>query len=100
MFFFAGLWDRDPDQSGNRAFTMVTTVPNEYVAKFHDRMPVVLADTEAEAWLGEEPLPDERLLALCRGLPAEALQHAELSAKLTITPPAKKAATDQGPTLL
>lgn len=82
-FFFAGLWEGD-------AFTMVTTTPNEFVSKFHDRMPVVLEDAEALDWLGEAPLPPDRLTALCRGLPSEALDFQELPPKLKITRPAKK----------
>jgi putative SOS response-associated peptidase YedK len=82
-FFFAGLWDGD-------AFTMVTTEPNAFVAQFHDRMPVVLHDSDALAWLGEEPLADAELQRLCRGLPAEALLHETLPPRLKITRPAKE----------
>ena len=95
-FFLAGLWDRDPDDSGTRAFTMVTTEPNDYVRPFHDRMPVVLGDDEAEAWLGDEPLPDAELMRLCRGLPSEALHHETLAPKLKITRPSKKEGPDEG----
>ena len=99
------LWDRDPDGSGTRAFTMVTTEPNDTVRPFHDRMPVVLGDDEAEAWLGDEPLPDAELMRLCRGLPSEALHHEALAPKLKISRPArperpaKKEKPDEGPML-
>ncbi len=85
VFFFAGLWEGD-------AFTLVTTEPNEFVARFHDRMPVVLADADADEWLGDQPLPADRLAALCRGLPPEALLHDELPPKLKVTRPEKKGA--------
>ena len=49
---------------------MVTIAPNEFVSWFHDRMPVVLDNSEAEVWLGNEPLPVDRLAALCRELPS------------------------------
>jgi putative SOS response-associated peptidase YedK len=84
MFFFAGLWDINPDGA---AFTMVTTEPNDYVRPYHDRMPVVLAESDWELWLGDEPLSVELLNGLCRGLPSEALQHEELAAKLKVTRP-------------
>lgn len=102
-FFIAGLWDRDPDESGNRGFTLVTTEPNETAARFHDRMPVVLSHEQAREWIGEEPLPDEKLMELCRGLPPEALAFEEIAAKprekLVIKRPEKKPPTDEQPTL-
>lgn len=95
-FFFAGLWEDD-------AFTMVTTEPNEFVAQFHDRMPVVLDDADALAWLGDEPIADAGLARLCRGLPADALLHEALPPRLKVTRPAKEPKPpepDAGPTLL
>jgi len=83
-FFFAGLWDTDPDGSGKRAFAMVTTEPNPFVARFHDRMPVILSDDEAPEWLGQTPLPPERVLGLCRGTAAEAMMHEEHAAQKKI----------------
>jgi putative SOS response-associated peptidase YedK len=68
---------------------MVTTEPNEFLSRFHDRMPVVLEDADAEEWLGDEPLPADRLAMLCRGLPSEDLEHDELPAKLKIVRPSK-----------
>ncbi|MEP6668955.1 MAG: SOS response-associated peptidase family protein [Chthoniobacter sp.] len=94
-FFIAGLWDNDPDQSGESGFTLVTTEPNDYVRPFHDRMPVVLSNADAADWIGEDRLPDARLVELCRGLPSEALIHEEIAAKLpeklTIKRPSKPA---------
>jgi putative SOS response-associated peptidase YedK len=108
-FFIAGLWDTEQGELAERTFTMVTTEPNAFVARFHDRMPVVLDDDGALAWIGDKPLADERLAALCGGLPAEALLHDEIAAKpksdtlppkLKVTRPSKKAAADEGPLLL
>lgn len=95
-FFVAGLWEDD-------AFTMVTTEPNPFVAQFHDRMPVVLDDGDALAWLGDEPLAGSDLAHLCRGLPAEVLHHETLPPKLKITRPVqepKPPAQEDGPLLL
>jgi len=89
LFFFAGLWEPIGD---TRAFTMVTTEPNDFVRQFHDRMPVVLSDDQAREWLGDTPLADDQLQRLCRGLPAEALDHETLPPKLRIT----KTGTKQG----
>lgn len=75
-FYLAGLWDTDPD--GTRSFTMVTTGPNELAAKIHDRMPLVLDDEGAREWLGHTPLRTERLQALCRPYPGEAMNAVPL----------------------
>jgi putative SOS response-associated peptidase YedK len=60
---------------------MVTTAPNDFVRQFHDRMPVVLADADVEAWLGDTPLPLPELERLCLGLPVDALDHLEIAAR-------------------
>jgi putative SOS response-associated peptidase YedK len=78
---------------------MVTTEPTEFVSRFHDRMPVVLEDADAEEWLGDEPLPADRLSTLCRGLPSEALNHDGLPPKLKIVHPSKAAPSDNSPML-
>lgn len=75
-FFFAGLWDTDPDDRGTRAFAIVTTSPNDYAARFHDRMPVVLSDANALDWLGSTPLPDERVIAMTRPPESDVMEHA------------------------
>ena len=94
-FFMAGLWEEN-------AFTMVTTAPNEVAARFHDRMPLVLSDEDALAWLGDSPLPPAELLRLQAGLPAEALLCEELPAKLKIARPSTtpSPASEEQPELL
>lgn len=77
MFFFAGLWDTDPD-GATRRFTMVTTSPNELAARIHDRMPLILDDDGAREWLGHTPLPPDRLATLCRPYPAATMQSVAL----------------------
>lgn len=80
FFFFAGLWDTDPDDSGTRAFTIVTTSPNDYAARFHDRMPVVLNDAHALDWLGSVPLPNDRVVALTRPPSNDIMEHSAIVA--------------------
>jgi putative SOS response-associated peptidase YedK len=72
-FFIAGLWEDEPD--GARAYSMVTTSPNALAAPFNDRQPVVLTDADAPAWLGSQPLPPERVVALTRPPPSEIMQY-------------------------
>jgi len=45
----------------------VTTKPNERVALLHDRMPLILAPSDYDRWLGEEPDPAD----LIRPYPAD-----------------------------
>jgi len=50
---------------------MVTTEPNALAARIKDRMPLVLDDDCAKAWLGHTPLTAGTLRELCRPFPAE-----------------------------
>lgn len=60
---FAGLWDMATLPDGTvPAFSLITDEPNELVRPYHDRMPVILADSDQ--WLSAsggladlEPLP-------------------------------------------
>ncbi|HWS47697.1 MAG TPA: SOS response-associated peptidase [Acidimicrobiia bacterium] len=57
---FAGLWEIWHDRSlGDdaprvRSCVIITTDANEILAPIHDRMPVVLAESEWSSWLDEE----------------------------------------------
>ncbi|MGE5281622.1 MAG: SOS response-associated peptidase [Chloroflexota bacterium] len=84
-FAFAGLctrkeWD-DPEDRGFDdgwlySCTIVTTTPNELVAKVHDRMPAILPGPEAEAaWLRPD-LSLEEAVAMCTSLPASRMDSA------------------------
>jgi putative SOS response-associated peptidase YedK len=55
-FTFAGLWDRwkQPDGKILNTYTIVTTEPNELLARVHNRMPVLLANQDALDWLNCE----------------------------------------------
>jgi len=77
LVLFAGLyesWRAGPEQ-WQRTFTIVTTQPNGLIAPIHDRMPVLLDDDVADAWLDPRredlealqrmlvPAPDSLLVA-------------------------------------
>ena len=49
---------------------MVTTSPNAFAARIHDRMPVVLAKRDWQTWL-DPKTPREKLDPLLRAWPAE-----------------------------
>lgn len=52
-FAFAGLWERwqSPDGSEILSCTIITTRPNPLVARYHNRMPVILPDGSHSLWL-------------------------------------------------
>lgn len=53
LILFAGLYEYWPSGPGQweRTFTIVTTDANEVVGRVHDRMPVILSDEAADAWM-------------------------------------------------
>lgn len=53
LILFAGLyeyWPSGPEQF-ERTFTIVTTDANDIVGRVHDRMPVILDEERADAWM-------------------------------------------------
>ncbi len=49
---FAGLWDMWDGPDGLiESFTIITTVANDFMAQVHNRMPVILDDSEWQTWL-------------------------------------------------
>jgi len=53
LLLFAGLyeyWQSAPEQ-WERTFTIVTTDANDLMRPVHDRMPVILSDEAADAWM-------------------------------------------------
>jgi len=75
LLALAGLWSswRDP-ASAARLYTctILTTDPNELVARLHDRMPVVLDPGDWDAWLAEAT-PRTELRSMLRPAPADVL---------------------------
>ena len=54
---FAGLWERwrEPDATEDMlSATIVVSAANEWMTKYHDRMPVILWPTEYDSWLSGE----------------------------------------------
>jgi putative SOS response-associated peptidase YedK len=69
-----GVWEgwRSPDGEVLRTFAIITTPANREMATLHDRMPLVLEETDWPLWLGEQegdpktllhPAPDGTLRA-------------------------------------
>ena len=75
LFAFAGLWDwwcdpKEPDAVPVEAFTIITTSPNDILADIHDRMPVIVAESDYQRWL------ENGSRSLLRPLPSEAIDIA------------------------
>ncbi len=63
-FWLGGLWERWVGADGGELETAVilTTAPNELMARVHDRMPVVIPDGLEQAWLEPDDGPSLRAL--------------------------------------
>ncbi len=95
LFAFAGLWTPARlDGERLETVTMLTTTANALVGRVHDRMPVILADRDAElAWLSTD-LDAAGAKALCAPLAPE------LMAVSPANPLVNKAGGPEGPELL
>jgi putative SOS response-associated peptidase YedK len=79
-FFFAGISDtwKHPDGYRITSFSIITTPPNALMADIHDRMPAILSDDAALAWI--DPRQDaEELVALLRPYEATAMEACAVS---------------------
>ena len=95
LLALAGLWStwRDPATAARLyTCTIVTTDPNELLARIHDRMPVVLDPADWDAWLAQATPPEE-LRSLLRPAPPEPLDAYAVS-------PAVNNVRNEGPELL
>jgi putative SOS response-associated peptidase YedK len=82
QFAFAGIWDRwERDGRSITSCAIITTTPNELLAEIHDRMPVILADEDQEAWLQTDSDPRD-LKALLAPYPAGAMKSFPVSEKV------------------
>lgn len=89
-FAFAGIctrkeWeDEEPGTESGWLYScsIVTTAPNDLVARVHDRMPAILPTAEAEAaWLSPD-LSVADAVAMCAPLPATRMSSAPANPKL------------------
>lgn len=63
-FALGGLWEswRMPDGNVLRTCCLITTGPNEIMLPVHDRMPVIVAPNDYEAWLTGESAEAQDLI--------------------------------------
>lgn len=82
VFAFAGLWERwkSPEGETIESCTIITTEANALLEPIHDRMPVILRETDYEPWLDIRIKGPEELQKLLRPLPAEEMKGHPVSA--------------------
>ena len=81
---FAGLWERWADRETSetvQSCTIVVTEANELLRPIHDRMPVIIAPEDFDAWLDASGGP-EVAQALLRPFPSGALEDHPVSTRV------------------
>ncbi len=75
-FALAGLWDRwlAADGSEIDSCTILTTGPNELLARFHDRMPAILRRERIDRWLDPALRDPTAVAGLIETYPADAMR--------------------------
>ena len=78
----AGIWDeRRSGETHKRSVSIINTTPNAELAALHNRMPVLLLDTEEQQrWLKTD-VPEE-IIALLHPPPDNVLEMYRVSEKL------------------
>lgn len=77
-FFMAAVFEK-PTSSRPATFAILTTKPNELMAKIHNRMPVILDDGEARRWLTHRELSSEEVGELTTPHPADDMEATPIS---------------------
>jgi putative SOS response-associated peptidase YedK len=75
-FAFAGLWEKwhSTDGSEVKSATIITTEPNELMASFHNRMPVILKPNTYTQWLHPSPISPNALQDLLVPYPTDEME--------------------------
>ncbi|MCH7689515.1 MAG: SOS response-associated peptidase [candidate division Zixibacteria bacterium] len=85
LFAFAGLWSLWKREDVEiLTYTIITTDANEYLKEFHDRMPVILNQSDESKWLDHQT-PSDELQSLLVPCAEERLEAYEVS-KLVNSP--------------
>lgn len=81
IFSLAGLWShwKSPNGEVIESFTILTTEPNELMAQYHNRMPVILPLDKEQVWLNPEFTNPVLLKGLLKPFPASLLDVAPIS---------------------
>ncbi len=81
LFAFAGLYDRWRSSDGEEllSFTILTTEPNPMMAKIHNRMPVILKESDEALWLSLGELAENDRRRLFDPYPTRPMEAYEVS---------------------
>ncbi len=95
LFTFAGIWDDWLTSGGDvvTSFAIITTVANDAVAPYHDRMPLIVPERLRQAWLYDDASAPTLLQTLVATTPAPSvvqLDHAPSHAQGHATPPTRQ----------
>lgn len=89
LMAFAGLWESKRIETGKlRTCSIVTTVPNDLVQPFHDRMPAVVRKEDFDRWLDPEIQVSEELLPILVPFPSDQMEC------FAVNPEVNKVATE------
>jgi len=77
IFGFAGLYSSLVDSEGKKheSFAIITCLPNTFLKRIHNRMPVILKEKDENAWLQKETSDIELLYSFMKSYP-----HKEMKA--------------------
>ncbi len=83
IFSFAGLYDVWKDKNNGKeihSYSIITTVPNTIVGKYHDRMPAILEKEEEDIWLNPDVDEASQIRSLLKSFPDDKLEEWEVGA--------------------
>lgn len=85
LFAVAGLYEYWPGKGGAEpveSFTIITTDANEMMANLHDRMPVIVPESEHVGWLDPKNEKTDALRKLLRPYPAAEMRAYPVSLRV------------------
>ncbi len=83
-FAFAALWDtwRKPNDEPLESCCILTTSAQGWISEFHDRMPVILPESEWPAWLEAGEIDEAHWNRLCSAFPAQSMSARKVSTRI------------------
>jgi putative SOS response-associated peptidase YedK len=77
FFAFAGIYDHYRDEDGQElgSYAVLTTRPNDLMARFHNRMPVILRPDDEAEWLDPEATDPIALERFYEPFPVDLMEH-------------------------